>query len=323
MSRRRIFLALLCAPALGLASAAGAAPEFAPNPRQAFDGFLAINPPRTQVPVGALWIDGFGPTGVGAAADNLETVRSLNALTIDKNLQLALTAGLLSMIGIDPKLRDHYLARFTDLSIVRVKDLSLLAGVKGEPRIIEGLKAGSVTISSDSDFGLNAQKIGFQNSSATGSTTNDRVRTYSIEARDMFIAIHVATAELVASDERELRLSKDQRSAQVDDYVLLVGLDKCVSALAPCRPPIGIAKQNSYGASASSTTEIASDFTARLALPVPKADGHGGLFDSLLIRWIAPCGDAKTEACRDQPRLFVRYAGTRLADAKSVKPTTW
>ena len=320
----RPLFAIIYPAALLLSGHAAAAPDFAPSPRQAYEGFVAINPPRPEVPVGALWINGYGPTGPGADKDNVETVHSLNALTIEKNLQLALSVGLLDLIGIDPKVRDHYVARFTDLSIVRVKDVSKLPGPKGEPRIIEALKAGSVTISSDSDFGLNAQSVGFQRSNLTGSTTNDRARTYSIEAHDMFVAIRVATPELVASDERELKLSKDFRSAQIDDYLLLLSRERCAAPPAPCRPSIGIAKQNSYGLQGSGgSAVIGEDFTARLSLPVPLADGHGGLFDSLLIRWIAPCPELKSDACREQPRLFARYAGTRLADDKFIAPRTW
>ncbi|MFL6725206.1 MAG: hypothetical protein ACJ8FS_01675 [Sphingomicrobium sp.] len=320
----RPLLAIIYPAALLLSTAAVAAPDFAPNPRQAYVGFVAINPPRAEVPVGALWIDGYGPTGAAADKDNLETLRSLNSLTIDKNLQLALSVGLLDLIGIDPKLRDHYVAHFTDLSMVRVKDISKLAGPKGEPRIIEALKAGSVTISSDSDFGLNAQSIGFQKSNVNGSTSNDRARTYSIEAHDMFVAIHVATPELVASPERELHLSNDLRSAQIDDFLILISREKCAQRSIPCRPSIGVVKENSFGAAPlTSATDIGSDFSARLSLPVPIADGKGGLFDSLLVRWVASCPEARSEGCRDRPRLFARYAGTRLADLASIRAKSW
>jgi hypothetical protein len=93
---------LVCAAALLLPPSASAAPDFAPNPKQAFDSFVAINPPRVDVPVAALWTNGFGPTGDGARKDNLETVRSINGLSIDRNLHLSLNIGLLQLVGIDP-----------------------------------------------------------------------------------------------------------------------------------------------------------------------------------------------------------------------------
>ncbi len=318
----RIVLALLCIAPIS-ATPAHAAPDFVPSPRQAFEGFVAINPPRPDVPVGALWIEGFGPTGSGAEKDNLETVRSVNSLTIDKNLQLSLSLGLFDLIGIDPKLRDHYVARFSDLSIIRVKDLSKLEGLKGEPRVVEALKAGSITISTDNGFALNARTIGFEQNDAVGSTSNDKSRAYSIEARDMIIAIRVATPELIRSDERELRLSDDLRSAQIDDFLLLISRDKCSTTPPACRPAVGIAKQNSYGAVQAATSDIGTDFTARLSLPVPIADQRGGLFDRLFLRWIAACSDENADGCRSRPRLFARYEGSRVTDVKMTKARGW
>ena len=57
----RPLLALIPLACLLSSPSVFAAPDFAPNPKQAFAGFVAINPPRADVPIGALWIDGFGP----------------------------------------------------------------------------------------------------------------------------------------------------------------------------------------------------------------------------------------------------------------------
>lgn len=84
----------------------------------------ALKPPRAEVPVGAIWVSSVGPAGEGADPENLETVRSVNGLAKDQSLQLSLSLGLTGLLGIDPKLRDHYSARFSDLEIVRIKDLS-------------------------------------------------------------------------------------------------------------------------------------------------------------------------------------------------------
>jgi hypothetical protein len=173
--------------ALSAALAGCAAPGFAPSARQSFAGFVALNPPRADVPVGAIWVSGSGAAGEGADPDNLETVRSVNGLAIDQNLQFSLSLGLTGLLGIDPKARDHYSARFSDLAIVRVKDLSRLKGPVSQPRIIEAVKAGSVTITSDRSVALAAR------SGPAASTANERTGTYSMEARDMFIAVRIAT----------------------------------------------------------------------------------------------------------------------------------
>ena len=319
----RPLFALIYPASLLLSTQLQAAPEFAPNPRQAFDGFVAINPPRVDVPIGALWIDGFGPTGEGASQDNLETVRSLNGLTIDKNLQLSLSLGLFNLLGIDPKARDHYVARFTDLAIVRVKDVSRLSGIKGEPRIIAALKAGSVTISSDSEIGLNGQSIGWQQTSVQGSGTSDRARSYSIEARDMFIAIRVATSEVTRSKEQVLELRKDGRSARVDDFLIVLGRDKCAAEAKECLPEAGVVKINTQTASLVDTTAMRVNGETKLPLPVPLSDNQGGLYSTLAVRWIAPCTESRGEGCGKEARLAVHYEGVRLRDREKIEARSW
>jgi hypothetical protein len=317
----RSLLSLIFAATLALSGAASSAPDFAPNPKQTFQGFVSINPPRADVPVGALWIDGYGPTGEGASADNLETVRSLSNINIDKNLQLALTLGVLNLLGIDPKASDHYTAHFSDLSIIRVKDLARLSGPKGEPRIIEALKAGDVTVSSASDVGLGGERDSFQ-SAVTGSGNGDRNRSYSIEAHDMFIALHVATPEVTRGPDRELRISDDGTRAKLDDFLVLISPGSCGSFVR-CAPRLGLAKVNSEAVVSVDPVQLQTGSEADLKLPLPIADGAGGLFDSLSVRWLAPCSEMKAEGCARNGRILVHYEGTLLKDLSSPHAKGW
>lgn len=310
--------ALSVVAALLVSSTAVSGADFVPDARATFSNFQALKTPRADVPLGALWIVGFGPSGAPAATDNLETVRSLSGLTIDKNLQMSLGLGILDLLGIDPKLRNHYTARFTDLSIVKVKDLSKLTGIKGEPRIVEALKAGTVSVTSDSGFGLSAQTLtnAWQ---VTGTSQNDRNRQFSIEARDMFIAIHVATAEIVRGDEQELRPEgRGEASLSLDDYLLK--LAACAPSAQACPPKIGITKRNSQTQEPTTYVALSSD-VVELALPVPRADGKGGLYDQLAVRRLPSCAEAKASGCRREPRYFATYRGTRLKDL-SIEPNS-
>jgi hypothetical protein len=315
-------LALISASVLMLTSTALAAPDFAPNPKQAFDGFVAINPPRADVPVGALWINDYGPSGDGAGKDNLDTARSVNALNIDKNLQLSLSLGLLQLFGIDPKAHDHYTAHFTDLSLIRVKDISKLAGVAGEPRIVEALKAGSVIISSDTAIGLDGQNTAWQRGAIQASGTSDRTRTYSIEAHDMFIAIHVATAELTRSKEQLLKISDDGKSALIDDFLIAIRSAPCPASVT-CKPQLGIMKINTQMPANLGSTPVGEDDEVDLTLPVPISDGQGGLYTKLMLRWVAPCSAQKSEGCGKQPRISAHYEGSRLQDLTKVQAKGW
>ncbi len=127
--------ALIIAGVLVSAAPASAMPDFMPKPSEVYEGYVALEMPRTELPVGALWVQGYGPSGDGAAADNLMTERSLSHVTINSDLQLGLTAGILNLFGLDPSYRNKLSARFGDLSIVRVKDMSKLSGPASEPRI--------------------------------------------------------------------------------------------------------------------------------------------------------------------------------------------
>lgn len=322
-------MAAVCATMMIPAGAPASSPSFIPSPRQAFEGYVAINAPRPDVPVGALWIDGYGPTGNAASADNLETVRSLNGVTIDKGLQLALTAGLFSMFGIEPRLRDSYTARFTDLTIVRIKDVSRLAGPKGEPRIIEALKAASITISTDGEIGLSARTTGWQQRDIEGVSSNGRSRNYAIEGRNLFIAMRIATPKLVTGKERTLNITSTgtaEAAARIDDYLISMAPSSCAAASQMhCAPAsYGVTKLNSYPASGSrEQVKSSREAETRLALPVPVADGNAGLFDSLIVRWVPPCGVRRAEHCRKEPRLLVRYVGTSLEDFPSPDAKGW
>jgi hypothetical protein len=329
MIGRSLLVALCACSTLGSSPLGAAAPAFVPSPRQAFEGFVAINAPRPEVPVGALWIDGFGPTGPAASADNLETVRSLNGVTMDKGLQLQLTAGLFSLLGVEPRLRDRYTARFTDLTIVRVKDISRLEGPKGEPRITEAVKAASIIVSTDGEIGLNGHTIGFQQREIEVSTSNGRTRNYAIEGRDLFIAMKVATPTLVTGTEQPLEVERrapDEASARIGDYWITIKTALCPppAQSAICPATYGITKLNSFPFSTPPEQINASlEAETRLPLPVPVADERGGLFDALMVRWIAPCTVRKADHCRKDPRLVARFVGLRLEDLKSPQAKGW
>jgi hypothetical protein len=311
-----------------LASSASAAPDFVPKPSQAFEGFHAINAPRTDVPVGALWIEDFGPTGEPAAADNLETIRSLSGLSIDRNLQLNLSASVLSLIGVDPRLRDHYTARFTDLSIVRVKDTSRLSGPKGEPRIVEALKAGSAVVSTDGELSLNARtQYGWLITEVTGDGSAGRTRSKAIEGRDIFVAIRVAATQSSLGRPRTVRMRPGPGGASVgefEDYFVMWKPENCPGGgnggIRPCSSGGVSVVRNEADMAAATYTPIDGGRETSIALPVPVSDGHGGLFDHLQVGVTEDCHATRQKCGRE---LIVRFAGQRRTDARSINARGW
>ena len=321
--------ALAVAMLLAVASPSKSRPDFIPNPHQTFEGFVSINAPRPDVPVGALWIQGYGPTGEAASPDNVETVRSLNGVTVDKNLQLSASAGLLSLFGIDPRLRDHFTAHFTDLTLVRVKDPSKLSGPAGEPRILEALKAGGITISSDSGVDLNGRTINVEAAKISGQTANSRARTFSIDGRDLFIAIKVATLKRVEGRARRFDLTPDGErggKVRVDDFALAVANIGCGAAAANgCGGPpnVTVRKLSTQQSKEGLMVALQLAGPTTLTLPVPISDGDAGLYTKLSVEVQPSCARARADGCGHRDRINVAYVGERIETLNNPKGEGW
>jgi hypothetical protein len=310
----RLLLAAMLLPAAATA-------DPVPDPGRAYQDFVALNPPRSDVAVGALWVKGYGPTGPGTSPDNLETVRGLAALSTDRQLQLSLTAGLFGLLGIDPHLRDHFSAHFSDISIMRVKDPTKLRGPPDEPHILEVLKVGSLSVSSDHDLGLGASGTGWPLWGANGQATADRSGQKSLEARDMVVAFKVGMLNRVATDERRLRLD-DQGRASLETYIVSLASPACPQLPGCSAPPLlRISKPWSFADSAASAA-VPFDRTgsAILDLPVPLADGHGGLLTRISARLDAGCHTLGDAACR---HVSVRFVGTRVTTLANPSAKGW
>lgn len=293
-----------------------AAPDFVPSPKLAFEGFTAINPPRAEVPVGALWVDGYGATGAKASDNNVETVRSLVGVNMEKELQLNLSAAILQLVGIDPRYRDRYTARFTDLSIVRVKDAEKLEGPVGELRILEALKAGSVIVSTDGELGLNAETVLWNPGNSVGNLASGRRRTNSIEGRDMIVAIKVGRLEQIKGKERKVRKLEEGEEIQLDLDGTLISLTRmsCEEDPADCTAVSALVGRSGNSPEAMSRKKLPEDGShIQLPLSVPVSDGEGGLFEAVELKR-SPC---EVATCLQPATISVRLLGRRL---KLVKP---
>lgn len=162
---------------------------FVPTARQTFSGFIALDPPREFVPVGAEWIAGQGSSGAGARPDQLEVVRSLSSVVIDRKLQGEASMSLFKLLGLAPKGKRETTARFTDLTIVRLKDPGPSLP-DGRRRILEALKARSFVISSSADQGLAVSGIAPTPLLKVDASAS-RARSDAIEGKDLFIAVRL------------------------------------------------------------------------------------------------------------------------------------
>ena len=89
-------------------------------------------------------------------------------------------------------------------------------------------------------------------------------------------------------------------------------------------PALALRKLSSWPAAPAKVTfELDAASEAILPLPLPISDDRGGLFESMKVRWVAPCSVQKSDNCARKPRLFVQYEGRRLVDLPSPKAKGW
>lgn len=348
----RAILMLGVASILAASAAHAAVPDFVPTSGKIFEEYHAMDQPRTDVPVGALWIQNYGPTGEGAAADNLETIKSLTGVAINNDLQLSLTAGLFTLFGLDPSYKNRVTAKFTDIAIVRVKDMAKLTGPSEEPRIYEALKAGTITITTDNSIGLDldagARARGLP---VLGRLDTGRNKSLTIDGRDMFIAYRVATLKAVhgKADEVRMRLANVGGEATISEYRIVLDtaeLEKCMAEAAGAEQvkaceagkDVGLVvlKAGSQAANPPGAPAVTYNLSRdagqskMLPLPVPVADGRGGLFTSMLVRLDLDNAGAKgsdlTKArvgLGGKSRLTVSLRGTRLETLTDPQARGW
>lgn len=340
-------LKVLCAAgAMILSSPASAMPDFVPSPGGIFGEFTALTEPRTEVPVGALWVQDYGPTGDGAGADNLITVKSLAGVTINRETQLSLFSGILNLFGFEPSYRSKVSVRLADVTIVRVKDPSKLTGPTEEPRLYEALRAGTITISTDNDLGLDLDtRAAGQSLPVVGRADTGRRRSFSIDGRDMFIAYRVATLKGSQDDGVELAVRRGRPSAEASlgEYRIRVAIlsignppaDTSNSCLLADTIEVTLNKKSSgldkQTAPQAATHRFVDGTPLRIPLPVPQADGRGGLYTAISLKSVARKADAgnpvPVENCSSdesrQAKFIASLEGTRLQTLSSPRAPSW
>lgn len=290
---RHRYLALVGSLAFVLSACVGR-PAFVPTGRQLYDRFTPLAEPRPEVPVGALWIDRYGASGEGAAADNLVTTRSLSGVMFDADFQADLTLGVLKILDLDPSFRKKMVVRLADLSIIRVKDWSKLAGPIGEPRIYEALKAGTISITTTSAGGLDIEnRIASQNMPVIGRGTTGLTRTFVIDGKDLVFAIHVASYRAVRTKPTSVAVSRKRPgTAALGRYSLMLkdesesGADDaetCVRQIGYRLAPRGRTDPGLVG-----TIDLKPEGGERIIdMPVPQEGLGGALLSKVSISWKA------------------------------------
>lgn len=270
--KRSAFLLLL------LLGACTARPAFIPPPQRAFADYQALPRPARELAVGALWIDGHGTYGPGAAPDNIETLPGISAVAIDNDLGASLSLGFLQYLDLDPTLQNKVTVRLNDVTLVRVKDMTRLQGPSEQPRVYEALRAGSATITTTKEVGLAIEARAIEQSLPVfGRGSTGRRSTFSIEVKDVYLAVRIATLRAASSRLYRIRLGPEPESVELHGLTLRVSSDRSDN----CRT--GEVSASKGSGIVVPPTEFDPRTPVELKLAAPVGDG-AALFDRLSIR---------------------------------------
>ena len=260
-----------------LLGACTARPAFIPAPQRVFAHFQALPRPARNLAVGALWIDGHGAFGPGAGADNLETQQGISGVTTDNGLAASLSLGFLQYLDLDPSLQSKVMVRLNDVTLVQVKDMAKLDGPKEQPRVYEALRVGSATITANNEVGVAIEaRASERGLPVFAHGSSGRQSTFSIEAKDVYLAVHVAMSRAVSSRPITLRVEAQPQSARLNGLTVLASGD----ATSPCEHATLSATKGAGVALVS--TQVDLRVSAELMLATPVGD-KGKLFDRLSI----------------------------------------
>ena len=275
----------------------------------------------------------------------------MTGVALSRELQVSLTAGVLNLLDIDPGFKSNFTARFSNLTIVQVKDPDKLAGPAGEPRIVEALRAGTITITTDKDMGLDIRTgPAAQNLPVIGRGNTGVGKTWTIDGSDMFIAFRVAKVRATRSPERmaSLHLVNGHAEAVLDDFRIVINTgelracacdarsdeQKAACAAKPVKAQL-IKAGSDQSASAEqgglvvsvNESSPATEFT----LPVPRADNQGGLYTKLAVRadltFIPVTRRPAPAQCvtklSSKSRVVGQYAGSRSDTLDNPSAPNW
>jgi hypothetical protein len=170
------------------------------------------------------------------------------------------------------------MVRLNDVTLVQVKDMRKLEGPRGQPRVYEALRVGSATITAARDVGLAIEaRATKQGLPVFGRGSSGQRSTFSIEAKDVYLAVHIATTIAVSSPSVRMRLRSQPQSVQLTGLSVQVSDDGAVAC-----EKVELSATKGIGV-AIAPVEFDPRVPIELKLGVPIAD-NAVLFERLSIK---------------------------------------
>lgn len=202
-----------------------------------FNGFTLLTAPRSEVEVGAQWIQGRGTTGKGLDPAQLKTVRSFSTLTSGSSFGANLTASLSDQLGLSSETRGASHMTLHDVEIVTINDLASANLRPGNDYIYEALKVGRIVIdgASSANSAVRAAAIReFGTARVEGGITGES--KIEINASDLYFAYRVISIDAPAVKTKRIRVSGPE-DYEIGEYEISVGVLEAAKCM--CTNPDG------------------------------------------------------------------------------------
>lgn len=206
----RVFWALLICMICSIAQAQG------PNQYNIFTTFTAMKNPQSDVPIGAKWVNDIGPVSDAEPESNTITTYGVSKGVITSKLQNQLTLSLLYYFGLTGTQKKSFQASFSDLTFIKVRDITKLSHVKaGDQFIFQAVKAKNITIKADNNLaaGIKAVAEAKNLGISLGTSGADYTELY-LDGSNLFIAYQVV--ELGKSKIKQIVKTHDGKEITLD-----------------------------------------------------------------------------------------------------------
>lgn len=274
-------------------------------------GFSLLEMPRTEVPLGSVWMQGYGPTGESAAAENVASESGLTALTstVEKQRNAGFRAAPILVIA--PSSKSRSALSFSEVTIHRVKKLTSLGFRPGESRISEAIRAGRLSMQVEQGSRREAS-AGVRQApvNLSGEIGRQDQANIGLEGNNLFVAYKVVTAEPRKRTEEKMRLVREGSgwkgiAGGLEATIAAPSGCGCDGAEGPCPRSWSVTLKEKVGDPASAAEQRVTLTPGRQLIDLPATNERpapgGALLDLTQLKAeLRPLRGA-AEACQAEP----------------------
>jgi hypothetical protein len=181
--------------------------------RSIVGGYKLMDAPTSDLPIGAEWRQGIGPSGSSTGPDNIVVRRSFSTLSLSRSARRGLEIKLAEYIGLEPNTEAKLSATISEVTIASVRDGTLLPLAVGDMYLADAMKASRITIETGSQVAARlASDLGARGVRVTTEGHTDGVDTLTLDGADLYFAYRVMRLELASDGTRVARVVRHPRA---------------------------------------------------------------------------------------------------------------